>query len=575
MILQALVEYYNRKKMDPNSDIAPPGFEQKEIPFIIIIDSEGRFVGIEDTREKIGKKLVGKKFKVPQSIKRTRQIDPNYLWDNASYLFGISNSEEKESENCETNSKKRESFLNNLKGLFPHLLANTELNAVVSFLEGNFLRELEKDPLWGVICEEIPNVTFKIYGNKYLVSQNPEIERAISKQFEEIDETREICLITGEIDAIARLHPSIKGVYGSKQSGGNLVSINFDSAESYNKTQGFNSPVGVNACFAYTTALNYLLKSPQKIAFGDSTTIIFWAAKDNQFEEILLNLLDSNPQDDPDRQTKAVESLFNSPKSGAFSTLSDETKFHVLGLSPNDARLAIRLWWTSTVKELAGNIQQHFEDLTIGIVRNKSNCFSIYRLLQGCALKGDFNSLSPRLTGDFLNSIFSRNIYPHNLLILLLRRIRDEEGISTRRAALIKGWINRYTRKNQKHEKELHVILDESNNNPGYCLGRLFAVLEKIQEEAHDRNLNTTIRDRFYSAASTTPITVFPNLMKLKNHHLAKLENRGRSVNFEKTIGEIMQYIEAFPPVFSLADQGRFAIGYYHQKQNFYTKNQE
>ena len=116
-------------------------------------------------------------------------------------------------------------------------------------------------------------------------------------------------------------------------------------------------------------------------------------------------------------------------------------------------------------------------------------------------------------------------------------------------------------------------MLDLTNMNTAYRLGRLFASLEKAQEEANAR-INATIRDRYYGAASSTPVAVFPTLLRLKNHHVAKLENKGRATNFEKLFGEIIDGIKSFPAHLSLADQGRFALGYYHQRQAFFTKSE-
>lgn len=165
--------------------------------------------------------------------------------------------------------------------------------------------------------------------------------------------------------------------------------------------------------------------------------------------------------------------------------------------------------------------------------------------------------------------------YPQTLLQAAIRRTRAEHDITHARAALIKACINRAARfKNNKQKEELKVSLDETNTNIGYRLGRLFAALEKIQQEASP-GINATIRDRCYGAASSTPVTVFGNLMRLKNHHLAKLENVGRKITFEKLLGEILSGIGDFPPHLALADQGRFAIGYYHQMQGFYTKKSE
>ena len=116
------------------------------------------------------------------------------------------------------------------------------------------------------------------------------------------------------------------------------------------------------------------------------------------------------------------------------------------------------------------------------------------------------------------------------------------------------------------------MSLDKENTNVGYLLGRLFAVLEKVQEEANP-GINATIRDKFYASASSTPNAVFGNLMRLKNHHLSKL-SQGRSIYFEKLLGEVIAGIPSFPAHLSLDDQGAFAIGYYHQRQDFFTKKE-
>lgn len=172
-----------------------------------------------------------------------------------------------------------------------------------------------------------------------------------------------------------------------------------------------------------------------------------------------------------------------------------------------------------------------------------------------------------------MKAILAGTPYPQTLLAAAIRRCRAERDIPYPRAALIKAFLTRSARLSQHLEKEVGMTLDTDNTNIGYRLGRLFSTLEKIQEEASP-GLNATIRDRFYGSASGTPVTAFPHLMKLKNHHLAKLDNRGRAVNLEKLICEIMAGITDFPTHLSLQDQGRFAIGYYHQRQAFFTKSE-
>ena len=162
--------------------------------------------------------------------------------------------------------------------------------------------------------------------------------------------------------------------------------------------------------------------------------------------------------------------------------------------------------------------------------------------------------------------------YPKALLGAAIRRCRAEQDVTYPRAALIKAVLVRKSR--GKNAEEVSMSLDTTNGNIGYRLGRLFAVLEKIQEEASP-GINATIRDRFYGSASAIPVAAFPHLMKLKNHHLSKLENRGRAINLERMIGEIVDSVSDFPTHLSLPDQGRFAVGYYHQRQALFTSTKK
>jgi CRISPR-associated protein Csd1 len=267
--------------------------------------------------------------------------------------------------------------------------------------------------------------------------------------------------------------------------------------------------------------------------------------------------------------------LYESIKQGSLNISDDATQFFVLGLAPNAARISIRFWLTGTVKEFSQRIVEHFSDIAIDHAPYDPPHLSLFRLLASTALQGKAENIPPNLGGDTMRAILSGLPYPETLLSSAIRRIRAEHEVNYQRAALIKACINRKMRReNPAIEEDLKVSLDPANTNTGYRLGRLFATLEKVQEEASP-GLNATIRDRYYGAASSTPVTVFSTLLKLKNHHLSKLENRGRAVNLERLIGEIADGITDFPANLTIADQGRFAIGYYHQKQAFYARKSE
>jgi CRISPR-associated protein Csd1 len=335
-----------------------------------------------------------------------------------------------------------------------------------------------------------------------------------------------------------------------------------------------------SAEFAYTTALNTLVQSKSRMLIGDAVTVC-WSERESDLANQMPDFFNEPPKDDPDLGVRAVEALFNSIKNGVFLINENEkNRFYVLGLSPNVARIAIRFWVVDTVAGMAVKIKQHFEDLRIVHGPRDKDVFSLFRMLVSIAVQGKPENIPPNLAGETMRSILEGLPYPQTLLQAVIRRIRADHEITYIRAAMIKACINRSIRfKNPNIKEELQMSLDESNTNIGYRLGRLFAALERIQIRKFTQNggkePNSTIRDKYYGAASGTPATVFATLIRLSKHHLSSLDNVGERVNFEKLIGEIMNDIIDFPTHLKLEDQGRFAIGYYHQIQKFFTKKTE
>ena len=567
MILHALYDYYQRKSADPDAHMAPPGFEWKEIPFVVEINAQGYPIQIEDTREGEGKKKRAHAYLVPQGVKKASGVVANFFWDNAEYVFGIDTKGKPERV-----AEQHHAFVSRIQSLPETAQTDVGVQAVLLFLKRIDVDALSRYAAWPEIVETKPNLTFRLHGNMELVCQRPVVVQAIRSEAG-AENSDNFCLVTGEYDEIERLHTAIKGVWGAQSSGANIVSFNLDAFNSFGKAQGANAPVGKRAAFGYTTALNHLLRkdSTQRLQVGDSSTV-FWADKPTALESNIVNIFSEAPKDDPDRNVRAVASLYKSIDNGLLEKDEGKTRFFVLGLAPNAARIVIRFWHNATVAEMAERIRQHFDDLAIERAPHDPPYPTLFRLLVSVATQGKADNIPPNLSGELMRSVLAGLPYPQTLLAAAMRRIRAEHEVTYVRAALIKACINRATRySNSNIKEEIAVSLDESNTNPGYRLGRLFAVLEKIQEEANP-GINATIRDRFYGAAASTPVTVFSTLLKLKNHHIAKLENRGRAVNLEKRIGEIMDGIGDFPAQLPLADQGRFAIGYYHQRQDFFKK---
>ncbi len=575
MILQALKDYYDRMAADPESGIAPEGWEWKEIPFVVVLNQKGELLQIEDTREGEGKKKRGKLFLVPQSVKKTSGVAANLLWDVAGYVFGIVNTDELDTEKATKvlarAPKQKEVFIARIMEEFP---PTPRINALLTFIATASKESLEQEVLWKDIYTTNSVVSFRFDGERELFCSSEEVHEILDKRHL-IKKTNGICLISGNNDQITDLHTSIKGVYGAQSSGANIVSFNLEPFRSFNKKQGMNAPVGETSMFAYTTALNHLLgkESSQRIQIGDASTV-FWSAKRTQFESDFSFFFSEPAKDDPGAGTRCIKNLFKSPETGSYIEDSGTTNFYILGLAPNAARISVRFWEMGTVAEFAGKIRRHFEDLTIVKPPSEPEYYSLWRLLVNIAIQDKSENIPPNIAGDFMRSILNGTPYPATLLQAALRRIRSDvdNRVKPVRAALIKAYLNRYLRTHPSNlEKEVEMALDTEQPSVGYQLGRLFAVLEKIQEVANP-GINSTIRDRYYGAACSSPVAVFGTLMRLKNHHLAKMDSRGRAINFERLVGEIIGHISDFPSHLDLNDQGRFAIGYYHQQQDFFTK---
>lgn len=581
MILQALNDYYRRKMADPDPARRLPafGFEDKEIPFVVELDADGRLAGIKDTRSGEGKKKTGAKYLVPQGVKRASNIAANLLWDTAEYALGLDTKGK-----LERVVQQHAAFRARIEDLPGEARKDAGVRAVLAFLDSDPLTQIANLSCTPELREINPLVSFRLTGGTDLVCQRPAVACTgiADAPAAEPAETA-ICLVTGEPATPERLHSSIKGVWGAQTSGANLVSINNINSgnnnggqtpafASFNKQQGYNSPVGKPAAFAYTTALNHLLArgSRQRLQIGDASTV-FWAQRADPVEDVFADFFSDG--DDPDARTEEIRAWLDAVHSGRFDDARGDNAFHVLGLAPNAARIAVRFWHTGRLRDIAHRISAWFSEIDIAHGPGEPEYPSLFRLLTAIAVQGKADNIPPKLGGEVMRSILGGSPFPATWLNAAVQRCRAEQRVTYLRAAAIKACLNRQPRHCPSHatEKEFLPMLDPSNPNTAYRLGRLFAVLEKIQEEASP-GINATIRDRYYGAASSTPVAVFTTLLRLKNAHLKKLAT-GRVVWFEKLLGDVLGAVSDFPKHLPLPDQGRFALGYYHQRQAFFTKN--
>lgn len=568
MILQALYDYYHRCGNLPRK-----GMELKEIGFLIVIDKEGHFLRFEDRR--IDKKQA-QKFLVRKHVGRTSAIVANYLYDNSGYVFGYSDKGDVMAQ--------YQKFKDKVKSIYDNHPNNPDIKAVQKFYQQNqkeVLTKMQGDPLWPEIEKNLnkkySTFSFLIAGDTKIVAEKVEL---LDIEENTSFEGGQVCLVSGKRGKV--VETTTATMIPGSQATAKLVSFQVSSGyDSYGKSKGGNAPISEDAEFAYSTALNHLLESNSRNKFMvGSRTFLFWASKNDEAgkkaEENIFNLFGFVEQeDDPNRNIEQVRKVFTAIYSGEIKTTSEDT-FYILGLAPNSARIAVIYWAEIPLKEFAGTICKHFEDMEVIDTRpDKKPYMSLRNILGAVTLGGKASDATPNLPDAVIKSIFQGLPYPQTLFASCIRRIRAESGdkdknaVHITRAAIIKAYLNR-SNKNQR----INVMLDKDNNNQGYLCGRLFAVLDKIQEEANNQH---SIRERYMNSASSTPAAVFSTILNLSNHHIENLKNDGRKIYFEKLKQEIISKIDAdgFKAQLDLQDQGRFFIGYYHQRQDFFLKNED
>lgn len=596
MIIDALYRHYETLLNDKDSGVSPPGFSKGKVGYCLVLSREGQLLEIIDLRVSRRNKLVSRDIDVPEQVIRTSGVSANFMCDNCTYVLGLGQKNKKEKK-----ERIKECFKEFVK-LHETILENVEdegTYGLFKFLHGWDSNTAVTHPVVARYMEDLTegaNLIFKLEGVEGYLHERKAIGEAWNKYKEsQVSELQGQCLVTGRKTEIAPLHHKIKGVSGAKQMGASLVSFNFDAAESYGKTQSFNAPVSEEVAFGYTTALNYLLNNAKhRIRIGDTTTI-FWAERSTGgLEEDLLRALffpvtenreveDSSDDEsakavrDP-RTVALLRDIFTRIKTGrpvseGLTGINKDTNFYILGLAPNSSRLAVRFWHMDPYIKFIDRLGLHYSDMTV----NKSfdwepDYISISKILKETAPRKDSKRIAPLLGGVLMRSILTGMPYSAALYNSIFSRIRADQEVNYVRASIIKAFLVRNCRfYNKISEVELTMALNVENRNTGYLLGRLFALLEKAQEDANP-GINATIRDRYFGAASASPGSVFPILLRLAQHHIAKAEY-GRLT--DRRIEEVVSLIDQFPAHLNLDDQGQFVLGYYQQRQALFKKSEK
>ncbi len=596
-LLASLARAYDRLP-----DAPPYGFSTEKIGFCVLLNRDGSVAGVEDLRA-TDKKRSPRMLLVPQAVKRTAGISPNFLWDKSAYVLGVTAGEGKRTADEHAAFRARHA----------EWLTGTEdegLLALTRFLT-DWTPEAFAPPVWPEDLRD-QNIVFAL-SDEYLdgmLHDRPAAKALWQRIGAEGAADPQTCLVTGNAAPVARLHPSIKGVWGAQSSGASLVSFNLDAFTSYGHEQGDNAPVSEAAAFAYTTALNRFLEkdSKHRIQIGDASTV-FWAdASDIKIAEeaeawasVMLHPRLVAGSEDAIAE-KAIEEKLLLLRAGAqlkqiAPELADGVRFQVLGLSPNAARLSVRYYWESNFGVLTQHYAAYLRDIAIESTSERP-VFSIRAAVLRTAsamfrngkLKYDAEQVSPLLSGELLRAILSGGRFPRALLALLLMRVRSDHVLDRIRISLIKGLIVRDMRLDGRLPKrpdgtfmeDYLMRPDDDDPNTARRLGRLFAVIERIQLAALGDNLNTTIKDKYLGAAAATPARVLPMLaMNAEEHHLKRLRNghsdaswikdathaRRVAVGLGRDLGNLWRsFPDGVPQQNSTEEQGLFLVGYYQER---------
>jgi CRISPR-associated protein Csd1 len=609
MILQALARYYDILAGDPKTSIAPPGYSKVGVSFALNISAKGELLDIFPlfTPEQRGKKTVDVPLSmlVPEQVKRTGINPlPNFLWDNNVFVLGISEKDENDTTYAATRFEAFRRFNRELL-----IQADCEAaGAVIEFLNQHNPSQARQNPVIARFLETLlkgGNLVFK-FRDGY-VHEDPVIRQIWEMYKAGQKEVLGQCLVTGEIAPIARLHPSLKRIRGAQPTGATLVGFNDRAYESFNRTkgQGLNSPVSQKSVFAYTTALNYLLSAdnPNPPIFLGDTTVVYWAESEKkEYPSAFASLfgpavveIESDLEHEARREAEAHLGRIASnlqraqPLDAAdlFGDLDQSVRFYVLGLAPNAARVSVRFFITEPFGKIIDRILQHYRDLqVIREYENQPKYIPLRTLIgETVSRKAKDQDAAPLLAGAVLRAILTGSPYPAALYYAIINRVRadmdDQElrisKINYVRAAIVKAFLIRKYRHQPQHpyQEVLIMSLNENSTVPAYVLGRLFAVLEKVQKEAIGE-MNASIRDRYFTSACASPASVFPVLLRLSQHHIAKAEYGN---NADRRIQDLLEHLNVetnpFPARLSLDEQGLFILGYYHQRAAFYIKTGE
>jgi CRISPR-associated protein Csd1 len=588
MILQALYELSERERL-----MEDPDFEPKLVTWVVRLSPEGHLIHIEraDIMRSVPRQPTGRAgTKAPAC----------FLVDNTKYVFGLPT---KNKTFAPEEGREKAALFRSLVAEAARETGDVAAKAVFRFLE-----DLEANRIKVELDEKCkPNDLFA-----FIVSPDADQfvhERLAIKEFwrrkrcgdADQEAKGSACLVSGRPVKGNQLFPLIRGVPGKGTSTGvALVSFNKNAFTSYGWERNANAPISREAAEACSTALNRLLHRAyplpsgrtlprQNVQISADTVVCYWTKRESDFSSVFAGILEGNPEE--------VGEQYRSVWRGKLAEISDPTAFYALTLSGSQGRAIVRDWFESTVQAVAHNLNQHFADLEI--VRNAKSprgageppCFPLGVLLESLAANGKREEIPPAHAAAIVRAALQGIPYPLSILQRAVERQRAEIGRDTwtdftrrdARAALIKAVLNRRRRSRAAlNYEEVSSTMDPSVASQGYVLGRLLAVLERLQQEAQGE-VNATVIDRYFSGASASPKSVFVRLLKNTRHHVSKIKGEGSkyglALRLEKIVDETAERFDpkhnGFPAYLDLEQQGLFILGYHQMRHWLWLSKEE
>ncbi len=590
MLIKALCEYYDI--LAKAGKVLPAGYSNVKIHYLVCLTHEGQIAEIINYQNKeeiaAGKGKLKEKW-VPQDVmmpQRTEKtgIESNFIEHRPAYLFGLNWAEEGLTAEDRTGKAKKsheafvEKNLTYLEGIDTPVV-----NAYRTFIQNWKPEEETQNPQLLKLGKDFAksNFIFCLSGYPDLLLQE---DRLVKERWEtekehpsgDADIRISQCAVGGAVEPIARIHNKIKGVYGGLATGSVLIGFNNASEGSYGLEQSYNSNISESVMKKYTEALNYLLSDSKHKVLLDDMTVVFWAMSENESNEALISAMLFGQADkmDVSQVEKMLESVMQAAPTGKITkdrlaipaSIDSDVDFYMVGFKPNSSRLAMKFIYRRRFADVLYHIARHQADMKMADNMRPVSFFRIRNEL--ISPKSKAENVNPAILTKLFEAVLYGTDYPVSLLDTVVRRVKTDLDSDRNmvRTGIIKACINR----NYAKKEELKVALNKDNDNQAYVCGRLFAVLEKLQQEASGNALNRTIKDAYFASAMSNPAMVFPKLLKLAQNHMNKVK---RPVFFDKLISEIVGKVhEEFPKALSLQNQGRFAVGYYQQHQNFYEK---